>query len=301
MKRVLKSIIFTMVALLIGLLIFAGKIYHDISSSMSNMYADASPNAEQASRRFVNLQEKEPFSVLFLGVDSVDMNTTFGRSDSMSILTINPAKKTTQVLSIPRDTYTMISGKNVEGKINEAHAYGGVSASIDTVEDFIGLPINHYVSLDMTGMVRLVDIVGGVTVNNPFEFSYQGKTFKQGENFLNGEEALKYSRMRKEDPQGDYGRQERQRQVIESIGQKLFNIKMLTHYQKVLSTLETNMRTDFTFLDMKSILFNYSAAMNNVESLQLVGTGYDKDNLAYQQIAPEELEQKKAMLQNNLE
>ena len=107
--------------------------------------------------------------------------------------------------------------------------------------------------------------------------------------------------MRKDDPLGDYGRQERQRQVIESIGKKLFNLKMLPHYQEVLSTLENNMRTDFTFLDMKSIALNYGDVLSNIDSLQLEGENYEENGISYQKITDEQFKMKQNLLKENLE
>ncbi|EOH92019.1 LCP family glycopolymer transferase [Enterococcus villorum] len=301
MKQFFKVIGIVIGVMTVTLLFFLGKIYYDLSTSVNKMYANAMTESGEIATKFVNLEQKQPFSLLLLGIDSEDLTTEYGRSDSLSLLTINPGKKQTKLLSIPRDAYVEIDGREGKDKINHAYAYGGASMAIKTVEGVFDLPINHYVTLDMVGLKKLVDIVGGIAVESPFDFTYQGKKFTKGINFLNGEEALKYSRMRKDDPLGDYGRQERQRQVIESIGKKLFNLKMLPHYQEVLSTLENNMRTDFTFLDMKSIALNYGDVLSNIDSLQLEGENYEENGISYQKITDEQLKMKQNLLKENLE
>ena len=301
MKQFFKVFGLVVGTLTIIMIFFLGKIYFDFTNSIDRMYADANSQSGELTTKFVNLEQKEPLSLLLLGIDSLDMNSEHGRSDSISVLTLNPKGNKAQLLSIPRDSYVEIIGRGEKDKINHAFAFGGAAMSIQTVENLLDIPINHYVTLDMVGLTKLVDIVGGISINSPLDFTYQGKRFVKGVNFLNGEEALKYSRMRKDDPTGDYGRQERQRQVIESIGKKLFNLKMIPHYQKVLATLETNMRTDFTFLDMKSIALNYTDTLRNIESLQLEGENYEENGISYQKISDEQLENKKTILKKNLE
>lgn len=79
--------------------------------------------------------------------------------------------------------------------------------SIATVEKLLDIPIDYYVEMNLKGLKELVDAVGGIEVNNPFNFFYEKTYFSIGKLYLNGERALKYSRMRYEDPEGDYGRQ----------------------------------------------------------------------------------------------
>jgi LCP family protein required for cell wall assembly len=114
-------------------------------------------------------------------------------------MTVNPEDQSVKMLSLPRDTRTEIVGRGTQDKINDAHAFGGMDMTIATVEQFLDIPIDHYVSInmDMEGFKGLVGAMGGVTVNNDFAFPQSGHSFAQGELFLNGEEALAYARMRK--------------------------------------------------------------------------------------------------------
>lgn len=125
-----------------------------------------------------------------------------------------------KIISIPRDSYTEIIGKGKKDKINHAYAFGGINMAVKTVENFLDIPIDHYIEVNMEGFKDIVDAVGGIEVNNDMEFKY-GEHFNKGEIHLNGDQALLYSRMRYNDPRGDFGRQMRQRQVIQAVIKKV--------------------------------------------------------------------------------
>ena len=141
----------------------------------------------------------------------------------------------------------------------------------------------------MEGIEALVDAVGGIEVNNPFEFTYEGMTFPKGGQELDGEMALKYSRMRYDDPNGDYGRQERQRQIIMGVSKKVLSTNGLTNYQSILTTMGENVKTDLSFTDMRTLMGDYRAAFGNIKSDQMKGEGFMQDGVSYQRINPAEL------------
>lgn len=161
------------------------------------------------------MTENEPFSALILGVD--ERQGDQGRSDTMIVLTVNPELATTKMLSIPRDTYTELVGTNSKDKINHAYAYGGVKMAVSSVEELLDIPIDYVAKINMESFVEIVDIVGGIEVDNAFEFFYEDENFPVGQLELDGEKALKYVRMRYDDPEGDFGRQNRQKQVIQQV------------------------------------------------------------------------------------
>lgn len=165
--------------------------------------------------------KKEPFSVLMLGVD--ERKDDSGRSDTMIVITVNPEKQTMKMLSIPRDTRTEIIGHDTVDKINHAYAFGGVPMAVDTVENFLNIPIDYYVFINMEGFLQIIDTLGGVTINNDMDLTFDEYHFPEGEITLDGNEALIFSRIRYEDPRGDFGRQIRQRQIIEAVMKKLLH------------------------------------------------------------------------------
>ena len=116
----------------------------------------------------LELIEQQPFSVLLLGVDERDGDS--GRSYSMIVLTVSPELETVKMLSIPRDTRTEIVGHNTVDKINHAYAFGGITMAMDTVENFLDIPIDHYIKINMESFGEIVDAVGEITVNNELDF-----------------------------------------------------------------------------------------------------------------------------------
>jgi LCP family protein required for cell wall assembly len=215
----------------------------------------------------VSLQDKEGFTVLLLGVDELEGNT--GRSDTMLFMSVNRGDNTAKILSIPRDTRVEIAGKGTEDKINHAYAFGGVKMAAKTVENFLDIPVDYYVEINMKSLKEIVDAVGGVEVQNDFAFSYGGDDFDEGRITLSGSEALNYTRMRKDDPNGDFGRQARQRQVFEGILNKGNDPAMIFRFTDVMKTIRENVQMNLSLGDMIAI---YASTRDNIEPLKIDGT-----------------------------
>ena len=113
---------------------------------------------------------KEPFTLLIMGIEDYATDGQNGRTDSLMFATVNPKTQKISLMSIPRDSRVPIVGKNKEDKINAAHAYGGEEMAIKTVEGFLKVPVDHYLKIDFQGFKGIVDAVGGVTVDVPFDF-----------------------------------------------------------------------------------------------------------------------------------
>lgn len=231
------------------------------------------------------LKKKKPFSVLLLGTDTGDLGRTDkGRTDTIIVATINPQTKRATLTSIPRDTQVKITGSsNSYDKINSAYTIGGTSAAISTVQKTLHIPIDFYLLVNMGGLSKLVNAVGGVSIDPLLTFHYSYANVTKGKTVtLNGNEALAYSRMRYSDPEGDYGRQKRQKQVIEAIVSKLLTISSISNFQKILNTVKDNMQTDLTFNDMMTIETNYKDAAGTIKSYVLQGEDATIGGLSYQ-------------------
>ncbi|QPB59493.1 LCP family glycopolymer transferase [Enterococcus faecalis] len=292
------AIIFGIILVLFLAVVGMGAIlYWDVSKSMDKTYE----TVERSKKSQVNLNNKEPFSVLLLGIDTGDDGRVEqGRSDTTIVATVNPRDKQTTLVSLARDTYVDIPGQGKQDKLNHAYAFGGASLAMDTVENYLNIPINHYVSINMAGLKELVNAVGGIEVNNNLTFSQDGYDFTIGKISLDGEQALSYSRMRYEDPNGDYGRQERQRKVIEGIVQKVLSLNSVSNYQEILTAVSDNMKTDLSFDDMKKIALDYRSAFGKVKQDQLQGTGFMQDGVSYQRVDEQELTRVQQELKNQL-
>lgn len=281
--------------------VYAFKVYRDVTNTTDNIYEKV--DKDEVRKEPVSVDKGEdPFSVLLLGVDTGDLGRTEqGRSDSIMVVTVNPNTNESKIVSIPRDTYTEIIGQGTTDKINHAYAFGGTSMAVNTVQNLLNIPIDYYIEVNMQGVKDLVDAVGGIDVNSPLEFKQNGFEFTKGPVHLDGEKALAFSRNRYDDPTGDYGRQGRQRQVIEAVVKKAATFSTLTNYKDILNALQNNMKTNLTFDNMYDIQAKYKAAAGNIEQVQMQGTGEMINDISYQIIAPDELARVSGILRNNLE
>ena len=291
-----------LLVLVIGVTAFATKIYFDVKGSVDKTYETVERQETGVSRKEeVNLNNKDSFSILLMGVDTGDLGRTdTGRSDAIMVATVSPEDNKTQVISIPRDTYMEIVGYGTFDKINHAYAFGGPAMSMDSLEKYLDIPIDHYAAINLKGIQDLVNAVGGVTVNNDLAFTSDGKSFDIGQIELNGEEALAFVRMRYDDPRGDYGRQERQRLVIQGIMQKLISINSKTKYQSILDAISDNMKTDMDFSTMQKIALDYRDAFSTIQMDQLQGEGFMQDGVSYQRVSEEELARVQAELKDQM-
>jgi polyisoprenyl-teichoic acid--peptidoglycan teichoic acid transferase len=222
----------------------------------------------------------EPFTILLLGIDQSEGDQ--GRSDTIILLSINPETKTTKMLSIPRDTRTEIIGRGTIEKINHAYAYGGVKMTVDTVENFINVPIDYYATVNMESFISIVDTVGGIEVNNDMELKTATHYFPKGKVKLDGEDALVFSRIRYEDPRGDFGRQTRQRLVLEAIMAKAKNPKILLSINQVLDIAGESIRTNLTSSDITQFPKLYNKIASSIQQLQFTqGTDEKIDGYWY--------------------
>jgi LCP family protein required for cell wall assembly len=270
------NIFLVLLILLLGGGVYLYNTYHNVAQAVSKMNKPLSGalSATQASKKLKNL---EPVSILVLGddhrSDEPDSNT-----DTMLVITINPKTKTTKMLSIPRDTRTKLidkkdPSKDSVDKINAAYSYGGPEMVIDTVENFLNIPIDYFVSINFQGFEDIINAVGGIDVNNKYPFELDGVTLKAGPQHLNSHQALEYARMRHQDPRGDFGRQERQREVISLLINKGKSVSTLTNYNQILKDLSNNMTTNLTLDDMISILTSYKSAAKKMDNLEVEGQG----------------------------
>jgi LCP family protein required for cell wall assembly len=221
--RILKWVVLALAGwLLLSLVLFM------ISAQMQD---GVSPEAERALSDDGNLLTGS--TILVLGSDartgdSIDESQT-GPSRADSIMLVHAALGSVRKLSIPRDIEADIPGHGVN-KINAAYAFGGPALTIETVEQFLGngLQISHLVEVDFEDFPQLIDALGGVTVQNksricapPFDNFWKGFNLRKGEQELNGERALGYARVRKNDcapGEDDRDRAARQQEVLRAMG-----------------------------------------------------------------------------------
>ncbi|MGH2723530.1 MAG: LCP family protein [Actinomycetota bacterium] len=160
------------------------------------------------------LGPSRPFFVLAIGSDArpgVCMPVERCLADSLHLIGVNPRKGAATVLGFPRDSWVDIPGYGT-GKINESLHAGGPAKVVETVEQLTGIPIDYYMLTSFHGLPRMVNSVGGITVNVPYDMNdaASGAFFSAGSRRLDGKEALAFSRNRKDTPAGDFSRSENQ-------------------------------------------------------------------------------------------
>ncbi len=279
-----RIILLTFFALFITGGLFVYNIYGSVVNAVDQM--STSFNREKSDKREEDVQfkEKDPISVLVVGVDERDGDS--GRTDTMMVLTVNPETQSTKILSIPRDTRAELidktdSDNDTISKMNHAYAYGGIGMTIDSLENFLNIPIDYYVKVNMEGFRDIVDAVGGIDVNNQYTFELDGVYLKKGQHHLEGEEALAYARMRKEDPNGDFGRQERQREVVTKVIKKGASVSSLTNYNEILEALSDNVETSLSMQEIVSMQKSYLKAADTIEKIEIEGENETIDGSWY--------------------
>ena len=275
--------------------------YFSLHSALVSMNGNNGSTATSA-----RIAAKKPISILVLGVDQgLEGRNDKGNSDTIILVTINPTTKKATMTSIPRDTLTEILGETSNTsyymfKVNSAYQFGGSSGSIKTVSAMLNVPINYYVEVNMKALESLVNALGGVDVNVPFSFSYDWCDFKKGKQHLDGRHAIAYARMRYDDPRGDYGRQLRQRQIIQAVVKKGLSVNGLANYQKLLKVFAKYVKTNLTFGDMTSLAINYRSAASNISSGYIQGHDATISGTSLQIASTEELQKWSNKLRKSL-
>lgn len=278
-KKIILWIVTIVGVMVVGVGVYAWSLYSNVSKTLHSMNQPLDRSGSPKRSGEVSVQQEKPISILIAGYDQRPEDT--GRSDSLMLMTLNPNTQSMKLVSIPRDTYTDIVGKGIQDKINHAYAFGGVTMMVNTVENFLNVPIDYYIAVNMEGFKDLVDSVGGVDVVNDMAFSVGTFHFNTGLIHLNGEAALAYTRMRKEDPRGDFGRQMRHRQVMEAVITKGATAKSLANFGTILPVIQKAVKTNLTQDDMIKIQQNYSACRNQVEDIQISGEGKMMNSIWY--------------------
>lgn len=285
------------VLVLIGLLI-AGYAYKNLRDASDNMYTPVSKTTKSnKSRESLDklLAEKKPINILLLGIDTGAMDRHWkGRTDTMMMLSINPKTETTRITSIPRDMKASLPDyPNVSPiKINSAYTLGGVSETIKTLDKYYSVPIDGYILMNMGGLKKAIDQVGGVTVTSPLTFNNMGYSFVEGKTYhMMGKEALAFAQLRHGDPNQDYGRQDRDRRIIVGLLKKSVSPKTLLN-KDFLDSISKQMQTDLTLTQMYKIGTDYRAATKHEITDHAQGVSKMINNQRYGQMEVEVVSKK---------
>lgn len=232
--------------------------FENIENDVKEVYSMSKELENSDNVQYSTKKLTEPFTMLLMGVDSTGDGIASADSfngDSLMLITFNPKTLNATVFSIPRDTYVPITCRsNIENKINSS-AYGGTSCVVKTIENLTGIEIDYYMKVNFTGVVKLVDDLGGITVDVPISFCEQDSERRFGEyeicinaglQKLNGEAALAFARHRKTLPLGDFQRVQHQQMIVEAMVSELKNISSIDDFYKIIDDVANNIDTNMT-------------------------------------------------------
>ncbi|ASK62290.1 transcriptional regulator LytR [Virgibacillus phasianinus] len=292
-KLWIKIPLIVILVVLLGVGIYAYSIYNNAKQTVNGeMHKKVESIDHELTKKKV--KATKPLNILLLGVD--ERANDVGRSDALMVLSLDPKYDKMQLVSIPRDTRTLIVGKGYADKINHAYAFGGADMSVATVENFLDIEMDYYVRMNMEGLEALIDQLGTITVNNDVAWQYHEYNFTKGRIELDGEKAMRFVRMRKKDPDGGFGRTERQRQVIQGIIDKGASIASISKINGLIDILGDNMTTNLDFDEMKKLLSGYKGTRKNVVSYMMSGSGTKIDGIYYLQVPDSEVEKVHEMI-----
>ena len=283
----LKIPVIIVILLVLGVGAYAFSVYNNAKNTVNEKMHDPVETIDTKLTK-EKLKATEPLNVLLLGIDSEDDQR--GRSDAIMVMQLDPITDALTIVSIPRDTRTEIVGKGIEDKINHAYAFGGAEMSVATVENFLGVDIDYYVSINMDGLVELVDELGTITISNEVAWTDSKYDFPEGIVEMDGQKTMSYVRMRKKDPMGDFGRTHRQRKVIEGIINEGASVGSVPKFSGMLDILGTNMSTNMDFDDMKQLFSGYKDTRRNVSEYMISGSGKKIDGIYYLIVPDEEVQ-----------
>lgn len=291
------------IILIAFLLITGGFIYYlydKVSDTITAMHDPlARDNDPDRQKELTTIfKDNKSVNVLLLGVDERPGDR--GRSDTIILLSLNPNTDSMAMLSVPRDTYVNIPGRGMD-KINHAYAFGDVDLSVQTFEEAFNLPVHYYARVNMEGFKQGVDAIGGVTIQNDQEFSQGGNQFSKGSVHLNGSQALDYIRMRKNDPRGDLGRNDRQRKVVTAAINELASFSSITKVGDILNILGGNVKTDLDMKSMQTLFTDYRGARNNVKTIEVSGSGQTISGIWYYRVSDEEFNRIRTEVNTHME
>ena len=183
------------------------------------------------------------FTVYISGIDSRRGLETYSRSDVNIIAVVNPEEHFVLLVSTPRDYFLPLPISNGErDRLTNAGLFG-VDVSEGTLEMLYGIHLDYYFRVDFSGFKQIIDSLGGVTVNSEKAFTANGFSFTEGENTLNGEEALVFARERHAFKDGDLQRGRHQMELIKGVMKKVLSSNLLTRYLPLMDALEGSFET----------------------------------------------------------
>lgn len=247
-----KNILLLIFVIILG---FSGYVYYQYSQGLKQAEGKTIASSDTAKKEFNGSKWKstDKVNILLLGIDS--RGEAKSRTDTIMIAQYDPKKHTAKLVSLMRDMYVKIPGYR-NYKINTAYFLGGPELLRKTIKDNFGINIHYYAIVDFKGFSSMVDTLApdGIEMNVQHRMSENiGVVLKPGLQKLNGTELLGYARFR-HDENGDFGRVERQQEVISALKDKILSVDGVTKLPKLIGTIQPYIDTNLEGIDRMEIL-----------------------------------------------
>jgi LCP family protein required for cell wall assembly len=270
-----------------------GIISYIKSTDVKSVNADTSAAVEQPGGNIFTpyMQDKSRFNILVLGGDKVNKN-----SDTMILINYDPNTGNINLMSIPRDTRTLID--NVSRKINYAYPHGGISLTTRTVSELLDVKIKYYIFLDTSAFRKIVDILGDVEINVPADMDYDDPEqnlhihLKKGLQHLNGDQSEQYVRFREPNhwtkelrkfyDGSDLNRIKVQQNFIKELIKQKLNVQYISKLNSILDVIYRNVETNFSFNEILNLTVNINKmSSDSFNFIQLPGRPFDESPYYY--------------------
>lgn len=289
-KTILLAILIPLGVILISVFTYGYHLFSTAQTTMEESYEDVGRKNETSTLRAETVDPVDDHvSVLIIGIDESEERAKekYYRSDTLILATFNKDLGNVKLLSIPRDSRVFVPEVGYETKINHAHFWGGPKSAMETVEEFLNVPVDYFVSLNFNAFIDVVDAIGGIEYNVPYDISEvntKGQRNKvkisKGYQLLDGEKALALARTRRYD--NDIERGKRQQEIIKTIANKVTSTSSVFRIDDLMDAVGSNMKTNLTFKDMTAFFSHAIDKKISIESINLEGSGgYMEDGLWY--------------------
>jgi polyisoprenyl-teichoic acid--peptidoglycan teichoic acid transferase len=237
---------------------------------------------------FLTMMSTSPYigeaNILVIGLDS---NGGSHRSDTIMVVHVSPQTKNVNVVSLPRDTIMNVPGIGLT-KVNHSFAYGGTQLTRRTLESFFNIKIPFTVSINMDGLAKIIDTLGGLNINvdkRMYYVDYAGGLYVDlypGWQHLNGRQALGYVRFR-HDAQGDFGRIARQQKFVQALANRIITKKNVLSAPRVILSLLSNVETNMSVRQVLglSLAMRQSFDIGNIRTTSIAGEPVMIDRVYY--------------------
>lgn len=252
------------------------------------------------------VEDDRIINILLVGSDKRATWTQTGRSDSAMIATLDLKHKKLKLTSLMRDMYLTIPGYR-ENRFNAAYSFGGVSLMYETIASNFGIRLDGYAVVDFSAFKKVINIIGGVKITlTDEEYHYLTTAYKKGSvldlqpgtNVMNGEQALAYTRIR-QDAQGDFGRTERQRKVLQAIfteAKSMSLSELISLAEEIMPCISTDLTNDQIMSYMQSVLM---LGTTQIDQMRIpVDNSYEQKRIANMAVLVPDMETNVTALQD---